>query len=142
MFALGGIFFLLMWNVYAFRCFAPLEWTQGQLILGIVGGGILGTGGIVGMIWSHRHRRAKIEASNAQARIRGEVVQAIPDQGVFGNRILGVIVAVGMLMLGGMTCLCWALTLNAWLDESQGEPRLVMIQGMEQTTHSFLIRTY
>lgn len=135
--AIFGLFFLLGWNVYAFTAFGPAEYSHTMLIPGLGGAVLLGGAALAAIAWQGRAAARAGAAKDAA----GQAVEA-PSVGRVTEVMVAVVVGLGCLLMGGLTAFCWALTLNAWLDESEPRERLVRIDKMVQVTHSGLIRRY
>lgn len=145
--AIVGFFAALIWNLYAFGRFEPVQISAAS-VAPVIAVGAIGLG--VPVLWSlaagqARNRRRRDER-NAEALARGEAVE--PEvgrkRGPFGDHGLLVtgILIFGALMLGGVTFYCWALTANALLDGSPATTRPVAIDEMVQITHKALFREY
>lgn len=141
-----ALFLILFWNIYAYGRYAPIEFSVTQGIVPFTSGAVILGGALLGVLYfdARRSRQGAAER-NATAQGSGEAVELEPEKrGWFGAHgwIFGSILFVGALGLGGATMLCWAFTLNAWLDDSPGQNQLVQIDEMIQTTHSFIFREY
>ncbi len=143
----ASIFAVVIWNVYAFGRFSPVRISTASAV--IVGGiGAIGLGGY--LLWWLAARQSKTrrtrEERNAEALARGEAVE--PDlgrkRGPFGDHglIMTLILTAGLLLLGGVTFFCWAITANAWLDGSPATAKPILIDEMVQVTHKAIFREY
>ena len=146
---LGGVvvFAILFWNVYAFSQFEPLEPSYREATWFMVLGGIvLGGGFLLATYLGHRTELRQIEDRNREAAVRGEALETEASSfwarsGLYGFGFK-VLIFVGGLLLGAVTGLCWAYSLNSLLDES--EPRLQPVevhQAYTETTN-FVLRRY
>jgi hypothetical protein len=140
--AIFGCFFLLCWNVYAIGRYRPVAWSNALLVPGIVGAVVLGGGLLAYLAWHQRKERRAREARNRAAVAGGGAFEVASAKGGAQGWILGIVLFFGALLLGGLTCGCWALTLNAWLDDSPPRVRPVVIQQMVVKTHSGIFRQY
>jgi hypothetical protein len=140
--AIFGFFFALCWDLYAMGRYRPLDWMPTMLIPGVGGAVVLG-GLLIGFLWVEQRRsRRQLAERNAVAAAEGRALEPEPPSGGFGAIFLGLIVVCGSLGMGGLTCCCWAWTLNAWLDASEPKPRPVRIEKMVQVTHNGIFRQY
>jgi hypothetical protein len=139
---LFGMFFLLCWNVYAISRYPTVGWENTLLIPGIGGAVLLGGLILAVVIWQQRSEKRKREERNAAAAAAGQAVEVEASIGLVSSIFLGVIVFAGSLLMGGLTAGCWALTLNAWLDDSPPTPRPVRIVEMVSVTHNFILRRF
>jgi hypothetical protein len=144
--ALFALFGALFWNVYAFSKYEPLDLTFSQAAVPVGIGGLLLGGGMIAWLASHQGRsRTALAAKNEKAVAAGEAVELeVRKRGLFGAHGLlrTLVIGFGMLVLGGLTVLCWCSTANALLDKSKPELRPVEIVEFWTTTHSFLFREY
>ena len=144
--AVGGLFFLIGWNIYAFSRYSTLEMHAAQLAIVGVGGALLGGAWGAAMAISARRGRQQRARRNLEAVARGEPIEFEPGAkaGWFGSHglILGLVIAAGLILLSGITVLCWACTLNAWFDSSPGRLQAVNVLELIETTHKGVIREY
>jgi hypothetical protein len=144
--AVFALFGALFWNVYAFSKYEPLDLTFTQAAVPVGLGGLLLGGGMLAWLASHQARsRTALAARNERAVAAGEAVEVeARKRGLFGAHgpLRTLVIGFGMLLLGGLTLLCWCSTANALLDKSKPELRPVEIVEFWTTTHSFLFREY
>jgi hypothetical protein len=144
--ALFALFGVLFWNVYAFSKYEPLDLTFTQAAVPVGVGGLLLGGGMLVWLASHQARsRTALAAKNEKAVAAGEAVELESrKRGLLGAHgpLKTLVIGFGMLLLGGLTVLCWCSTANALLDKSKPELRPVEIVEFWTTTHSFLFREY
>jgi hypothetical protein len=148
--AILGIFAFfgaLCWNIYAWGCYTPVELNFANFVPAFAVGAVLLGGGMLGFLaWAAARNRKKQEARNQEAADTGAALEvpASRKPGWFGGHgmILGMILVAGSLLLGGMTAVCWALTANAFLDNSPAKYRPAIIKEMVVITHDFIFREY
>jgi hypothetical protein len=133
------------WNVYALGCYGPADWVFAQLAppfaLGAILLGIPLFGAIVYAGRQSRKRRALLAEKCPEP---GQVIEVgVPKKPGRVMTVFGVLlVAVGMILMGGLTGLCWSFTLNAMLDDSPPQFRPVQVQNLLVVTHKLIFREY
>jgi hypothetical protein len=145
--ASGGFFLMMVWSVYAFGKFTPLEFSFCNLGVPLLIGMVLGGGWLRYMARRARKARSTLEESNqANAAERGAVETPLqPKGGLFGKgrRIMrSAFFAFAIMMLGGAVMVSWAFTLNALFDSSPAVFRPIRIREMWMITHDFVFREY
>lgn len=143
---IGGLFFLLGWDCYAFSKYEPVEISIREHWLPFaIGAATLGLGLIAFIAYAVRKDRAKPESGNQQAVAEGGGIET-PSSRKFvllgHGLITGVVFLFGAILLGGGTMLGWAFTLNAWCDSSPAELRPIHVREMWMKTHNFVFRNY
>lgn len=139
-----GIFGVLFWNLYALQRYGPVTWTWGLAIPFAIGAVMLGGGLLAWLAWQTVRIERQRAERNAEAAGGPIEPPAVAKPSWFGAQglFLAIIMAAGALLLGGSTALCWALTANAWFDDSLPQFRPVRIEQFVETTHSLIIRDY
>jgi hypothetical protein len=140
--ALFALFFLLCWNLYAFGRYRPVAWSNTLLIPGVLGAVVLGGGLLAYLAWSQRREQRTRDGRNREALAAGGAIEVAAAPGRAQGWFLGVVLFAGALLLGGLTCACWALTLNGWLDASPARARPIAVENMVIVTHGGIVRQY
>jgi hypothetical protein len=145
--AIFGFLGVLGWNLYALGRFEPVVWSLAQQGPAFGLGALLLGGSLLGWLARQgKRQRQRLLQRNQEAAATGAPLEleARPGSGWFGRHgvFLGLILGAGALLLGGLTSLCWSFTLNAWLDRSEPELRLIRIEHLVMVTHNFLLREY
>lgn len=136
-----GFFAVLFWNVIALGRYQPLTLGAAAGVSAFAVGGVpAAILSIVGGWYSRRREVQRRLARNAQALAAGEPVE--PESAGKRNWAIKVVLVFGAGLLGGMTSLCGAFSINALLDNSPARNEPVQITDMIVTTHSFLFREY
>lgn len=139
----AGFFFALLWNLYAFGRYQPLDFDwlrQGGIPLAI--GAVFGLAGAGGIVLVRILERRKMAERNAEAIQSGGAVELAVEKRKIRTLGMGLIAIFGAMLLGGATVLGLCLTANAVLDRSPSKPVAVKVTQKLQVTHSFLFREY
>ncbi len=139
-------FISLMWNVYAFGKYEPLQVSFREMIPVIIPGVVLGLAIIVGLYARFRKMAREIRERNAEAVRQGQAVEVgsadvLGQKGLYGL-IFKLILLVGIPFLCSILLYCWAITFNAWFDHSPAEFKRVKIVDMLMVTHGGIFREY
>lgn len=142
--AIVGLFAVMVGNLYSFGRFHPLDFDYVRAWPLLTAGGLLGVGGFVALVLQHRRQRDRIERDAATAVAEGRAVElTLP---FLGGGAMGwflrVVVALGLVAMGALTVVCWALALNAGLDRSPSRATPATVVEMTRTTHALLFRDY
>lgn len=144
--ALGGLFAMLMWNIYAFRRYHPIDFDYRSALWPMLIGGIAFAALFHSRAWLRRRReRQWIAEERAAAQARGEEFEVgrLPSWGMPGRRsFMKVLAFFGNIGLGAVTALCRCFTANAWLDDSPAEFRAVEIAARRIETRGGVFREY
>jgi hypothetical protein len=141
--AIMGIFFALFWNLYAHGRYHPLDFDylrQGWPPFALAG--LLSVVGSLIALRQFSKKRLQHAERAAQAAAANEPVETQLEWGLATWALMIFIVFPGMILLGGLTLLCWCFTANALFDRSAAEHIPVEITEMTQTTHNFVLRHY
>ena len=139
----GGFFAVLLWNLYALGRFGPIDFgVREGIVPGVIGGLIGLTGLALGALHNRKERRARADR-NERGLASGEAVELeAPAGGVIGRVFLGLILLAGSVLLGAMTAVCIAFSINALLDDSAPRAELVRIEDLTMVTTNFVYREY
>jgi hypothetical protein len=137
---------VLFSNPFAFASYLLIDRPFSMLWPMVLGAIVLGGGLVAGAIWQDRRKVRRREEVNRTAMIRGEALHVghfgmwdRPGVGGLGTR--GIVV-VGGLLFGGLTGLCWAMSLNAILDDSPPQWKLVIVKGAFVETDAGVFKRY
>lgn len=144
---LVGFIGLLLWNLYAFQAYNPLEYELSDMTVPIIAGALL-LGGLLLAFFFYEYRKEQHEqtARNLTAFQEGGALEftsasLFAQTGVW-NRFLQVIVVLGVLLLGGLSGVCTAISANALLDDGPAETVAIQIDEFYEETQSFVFRQY
>lgn len=140
---LVSLFSVLIWNLWAFGRYSPLDFdyaTSG--LVPLVLGGTIGFVACIGCwLWS-RHRQTKLAARNVESALKGQAIELTNENGLLHHIGFNAVILAGSVLICSITMLCWFFTANALLDDSQPRIADASITELEQTTHSFVFRDY
>ncbi len=145
--AVAALFVALFWNVYAYARYSPIAPdVRAAALPMILGGLLLGGGFLIATFIGHRRERQRQEAANRQAIESGRPLE-LGASGFWGqpgwmNRGLTLVIIAGALLLGAVTALVWAWSANALLDHGEMAAVEVEVVRTEQTTESWIFRSY
>jgi hypothetical protein len=141
----GGCFLMVVWAVFAFGKFTPLEFSFYNLGVPLLIGAVLVGGWLRYRARCARKARDTVEESNQAEAAEGGAIKP-PSQtkvGLFGRgRIKNAFFTFGFAMLGGAVVVSLAFTLNAVFDSSPVVFRPIRIREMWMVTHDFVYREY
>ena len=136
----------LFWSFYAYEQYSPLETTTARFAVPMaIGSALFGGLGLWLMLRDMIKTRNKIDTANRVAVAEGKPVELdFAPRGWFGKhgKLMGSVIVLGLLLIGGLTMVSLACTVNALLDSSPPRPQPVMITDMIMTTHSYVLRHY
>ncbi len=146
--AIPVLFFVLGWNVYAYGRYCPLELHFAQMWIPLAIGAVFFGGALIAwLVIESRVEEHKRRALNERSLETGGPIQRSQerDQGwsaSMGGGFISVILIAGSLLLGGLTVLCWAFTINSLLDNSPPDVRKVEIDQLVVSTRYFIFREF
>ncbi len=146
--AIPVLFFVLGWNVYAYGRYCPLELHFAQMWIPLAIGAVFFGGALIAwLVIESRVEEHKRRALNERSLETGGPIQWSQegDQGwsaSMGGGFISVILIAGSLLLGGLTVLCWAFTINSLLDNSPPDVRKVEIDQLVVSTRYFIFREF
>ncbi len=146
--AIPVLFFVLGWNVYAYGRYCPLESNFAQMWIPLAIGAVFFGGALIAwLVIESRVEEHKRRALNERSLETGGPIQRSQerDQGwsaSMGGGFISVILIAGSLLLGGLTVLCWAFTINSLLDNSPPDVRKVEIDQLVVSTRYFIFREF
>lgn len=142
----AALFVALIWNVYAFARYQPLDiaWTEAAVPVG-AGAAI----GLLAVGWSilwHRRAAKRRRQRNLEAVERGEAViegavSVWGQRGLYGWTAKAALFA-GAPLLVSVTVWCWAISANALLDSSPPEWRAIEVVETTTATSAFILREH
>jgi len=133
-----GFLSALVWDLYAMGRFSPIRMTSAQVLPPLAAGAVVLGGSMFWLMAREVRRKGQTVAD-------GEASGPSPaGEGRSGGRKLGglLIALAGLMLIGGLTSLCWCYTANALLDTSPPKRRPVKILRMVSVTHRLIFREY
>jgi hypothetical protein len=137
---LFSFFFMMFWCLYALSRYKPLVFTMEQGILAGIGAVVVG-GAYLFHLLLKRYKKQQLSRESDELGTTSPPV-LVPVPGRFSRYFGGFILFLGFLLLGAIMFLCTGWTLNAWLDNSGGRTRPVVITETIQKTYKMIFRTY
>lgn len=143
--AIGAIFGVLFWNLFAYEFFQPISQSHPLLIRAGVIGAIIGVALSIYYFWSEiRKDREKIKS--LQQRQVSDAAEAHYSSAIaktdFGGWVLKVVLVLGFGLMSALTVMCALFGVNAIPDTSKPEFKKVEIIQFTQTTTKFILRLY
>ena len=148
----GGFFGALLWNLYAFGRYQPFDFGVREGIAPFAIGGLIGLTCLVLGVLHNRRQRQTLAERHQRAITSGNVDEIIrtiadieamaPTSGIVGRVFGGLFLTAGAVLLGGITSLCIAFSINALLDDSGPQIALVQIDELSTVTWNFVYRQY
>jgi hypothetical protein len=143
--AIPAFFVAMFANLYAFGRYHPVDFDYRRALMPMVAGGLLLGGGLyAGLLLSHRAEQRALRSRAAAALASGGAVETgtpFLGRGLYGW-FLRVVLALGALVLGAGTVLCWCFIANARLDRSPARTVPATIERRLMKTHALIFREY
>lgn len=139
------LFFLLFWNVYAYEHYSPLNVGFADVWPALALGAGLGFAGMTGWLIYSLRQHQRVRKKNAIAAANGKPVENSGNfwtGGGSNRRFMRIIMFFGAPFISALIVYCWAITLNAMLDDSEARVEIVDIDSTVMVTHTMIFRQY
>ncbi len=142
---LPGLFFIIFGCSYAYNNYSPLNFQFSLVWPAFAIGAVIGLAVMVWWLVSSRRKKRAFDAANRAAVEKGEATEYFTDfwhGSGFDKLLLIIIMGVGIPLMCSLVTYCGAITLNAWLDDSEAQVEIVDIDKLVMKTHAYMFREY